>query len=56
MLENFQACFFKFFWFKKKNFKKISIFLFLFFKNPEFWYGRGKILVKKNYTPGVQKP
>ena len=21
----------------------------------EFWYGRGKIRVKKNYTPGVKK-
>ena len=27
----------------------------VFFKNPKFWYGRGKILVKKNYTPGVKK-
>ena len=42
----------------KKNFKKISkIFFFFqfFYKSPEFWYGRGKILVKKNYTPGVKK-
>ena len=25
------------------------------FKTPEFCYGRGKILVNKNYTPGVKK-
>ena len=25
------------------------------YKNAKFWYGRGKILVKKNYTPGVKK-
>ena len=29
---------------KKKILKKIL-------KNPEFWYGRGKILVKKKETP-----
>ena len=22
-----------------------------FFENPEFWYGQGKILMKKNHTP-----
>ena len=35
--------------------KKIFFFKYFFFKNPEFWYGRGKIRVKKNYTPGVKK-
>ena len=28
---------------------------FFLFKIPEFWDDRGKILVKKNYTPGVKK-
>ena len=33
----------------------MNIFFHFFFKNPEFWYGRDKIWVKKNYTPGVKK-
>ena len=36
---------------KQKSFN-FNFFFKFFFKNPEFWYGRGKILVKKNYTPG----
>ena len=31
-----------------------DIFNFFFFKT-EFWYGRGKILVAKNYTLGCEK-
>ena len=41
----------------KKKFKtKISNFFFqFFFQNPEFWYGREPILVKKNDTLGCEK-
>jgi hypothetical protein len=42
----------------KKKFKKFFFYLFkifFLFKIPEFWYGSGKIPVKKNYIPGVKK-
>ena len=45
---------------KKKIQKKFKFFSFFKFfwceiKNPEFWSHRGKILVKKNYTPEIKK-
>ena len=35
--------------------KFFFFFSIFFFKHPEFWYGRGKVPVKKNYIPGVKK-
>ena len=38
-----------------KKIKNQKFPFFSFFKNPEFWYGRAKIPVKKNYTLGCEK-